>query len=253
MALYTPEYITPIRNRIRASIRLITMSTLSERIRWVMQNFNQTQNDIAKIAGVTQPSVTRWLSGEVVEIKAGAALRLSKRFPIRLEWLIDGMGDPAPTGGQVVEVFPDEGEPPEGFAFVKAYRIECAAGDGRYECELDETVEGKSYRASWLQKHGLRADKLKIFKVVGDSMADLICDGDSITVNTAETTITPGKVYAFCYKGGLRVKRLRPLMNGGISVHSDNPGWQTETIGPEEVEYVHIIGRVVDRSGSGGL
>lgn len=250
---YSWKYITHIRKGISLQYRLSYMSTLSERIRWVMQEYGLTQTEISKIAGVSQPSVNRWLNGEVEEIKATAALRICKKYPVLLEWLISGEGTPTPTGTSVIPCFPEETDPPEGFVFVKAYRVECAAGDGRFECEPDETVEGKSYRASWLQKRGYQAERLKIFKVVGDSMAELLCDGDSITVNTAETEVISGKVYAFCFNGGFRVKRLRRLMNGGLSVHSDNPQWSTETIPPDEMECVHIIGRVVDRSGSGGL
>lgn len=229
------------------------MSTLSDRIAWILSTFKISQSELARIAGVKQPSVHAWASGATKRINTDAALLICRRFPISQTWLTNGIGEPQPKGASVVAVFPEEETPPPGLVFIKAYRVECAAGDGRYECELDETVEGKSYRASWLQKRGLKASKLKVFKVVGDSMSSLICDGDSITVNTAETTITPGKVYAFCFEGGFRVKRLRPLMNGGLSVISDNPDWERETIPPEKMEYVHIIGRVVDRSGSGGL
>ena len=39
------------------------MNTLSERIRWLIQHFNLSQTSLARLAGVTQPSVANWVNG----------------------------------------------------------------------------------------------------------------------------------------------------------------------------------------------
>lgn len=158
-----------------------------------------------------------------------------------------------PKGASITTCIPREESPEDGLVFVKTYKIDFSAGPGCINYEEDTESEGKSYRLSWLQKHRLRADKLKVFHVSGDSMEPVLFDGDSITVNTADTEILNGRVYAFTYAGEFRVKRLRKLMNGSISVLSDNPSWDTEIIPTAETVNIHIVGRVVDRSGSGGL
>ena len=58
------------------------MSTLSERIHWVMQKYGLTQKQLAEIAGVKQPSVANWANGRTKVIKTEPALRICKRFPI---------------------------------------------------------------------------------------------------------------------------------------------------------------------------
>lgn len=230
------------------------MSTLSERINWVMQNFNLTQTELATIAGVKQPSVANWINGKTKTLKSAPAMAICRKVPVLLDWLVDGIGDPMPKGAEVTVCFPEEEPvPPPGYVFVKAYTVECAAGDGHINYEPDETMEGKSYRESWIQKHHLNPEKLKIFKVHGDSMSPFLWEGDSITVDTTQTEILSDKVYAFCYHGQYRVKRLRRKMNGDVLVISDNPTWDPELIPAEETEHLHIIGRVVDRSGTGGL
>lgn len=69
------------------------MTELSDRIRWVMQNFNLSQAQLAKIAGVRQPSVNRWANGATTMIRTEAAMQICNRLPISLEWLVYGRGD----------------------------------------------------------------------------------------------------------------------------------------------------------------
>lgn len=49
-----------------------------------------------------------------------------------------------------------------------------------------------------------------------------------MTVNTADTELADGKVYAFTYLGKLYIRKLRDLLDGGILVVSDNPTFPAE-------------------------
>ena len=230
------------------------MKTLSERIIWLMQTYNLSQTDLAKIAKVKQPSVAAWVAGKTLSLKAEVALAICEKLPVMYEWLVKGNGEPLPKGQTVEPITPDESDD-ERFVKIKVYKIRCSAGPG-YEpptFEVDETAESKSYRQSWLQKHQIIKDKLMIFTVSGDSMEPLLWEGDSITVNTSEKEVLNGKVYVFTYRGEWRVKRLRKLLDGGLLVISENPSWKDEEIPADQTDQVFIIGRVVDRSGNGGL
>jgi phage repressor protein C with HTH and peptisase S24 domain len=65
--------------------------------------------------------------------------------------------------------------------------------------------------------------------------------------------VQDGKVYALWYDGGERVKRLFRLPGGGLRIVSDNTRFPTVEVQPSEIEHVRVIGRVVHRSGTGGL
>lgn len=229
------------------------MKTLSDRTQWLIAKFNLTQSQLAKIAGIKQPSVNRWLKGQTKTMDPDAALKISKKFSVSLQWLIDGTGEPVPNGVPVT-VQMEEDKPENGFIEVKTYEIRCSAGFGcepSYEDAHD--ISSRSYPISWFQVNHFNPEKIKVFKVEGDSMEPFLWHGDRITVNTADKTIINGKVYAFVYQGEYRVKRLRKLLNGGIVVMSDNPSWDPETISADSLENMYIVGRVVDKSGSGGL
>lgn len=61
-------------------------------------------------------------------------------------------------------------------------------------------------------------------------------------------------MYAIAVDGEDRVKRLVPLISGDMLVQSDNENYLTEKLTREEWDArVQVIGRVIDRSGSGGL
>lgn len=70
------------------------MSTLSERIDWLIKHFEISQSALANLAGVKQPSVASWLSGKTKNMKSGPALALCSKLPISQEWLVNGIGEP---------------------------------------------------------------------------------------------------------------------------------------------------------------
>lgn len=73
------------------------MTTLSDRITWVMQHFNLSQSELGRIAGIKQPSVASWVSGRTKNMKSGPALAICSKLPISQNWLVNGTGDPLAT------------------------------------------------------------------------------------------------------------------------------------------------------------
>lgn len=88
-------------------------------------------------------------------------------------------------------------------------------------------------------------------------MEPLLFPGDTVLVNQAENDIKElldGKVYAIRYGNDLRVKRLFRKLNGSLILRSENPLYQDEEVTPDLVhQHITIIGRVRDKSGTGGL
>lgn len=230
------------------------MSTLSDRIRWLMQNYHLSQTELAEIAGVRQPSVANWLNGKTKNLKSGPAFSICQRLPVLQNWLVNGVGDPLLQEKKAV-VSPKVEEQTETarIVVVKAYHIRCSAERNFFSFEHDDLLESKPYLESWIQQRRYKLDKLKVFKIHGNSMSPFLCEGDSVTVDTDQTDILNDKVYAFCYAGNYCVSRLRKKMNGDIQVIFDNPSWEHEIIFADEAKRLLIIGRVIHRSGTSGL
>lgn len=144
---------------------------------------------------------------------------------------------------------------PEGeFVMVPRLDVHLSAGNGHEQVEIDLVKDNpQAFRAEWIRLMRLKPAKLAAMRAAGESMEPTIHDGDSLLIDTSQTTVVDGKVYALWYDGGERVKRLFRLPGGGLRIQSDNPRHPTLEVQTSELEHVRIIGRVVHRSGTGGL
>lgn len=155
---------------------------------------------------------------------------------------------------KITAIHPDDA-PRDDVVYVPESTIEFSAGNGRTATyELAEDQEPASYRLSWFQKYGINPDRVRRFRVSGDSMEPLLFARDTILVNMDETNIIDNKLYAIRYGDELRVKYLRRQLDGTLILHSVNSLYEDEKVPPELAsEHITVIGRVRDRSGTGGL
>jgi hypothetical protein len=97
---------------------------------------------------------------------------------------------------------------PEGeFVMVPRLDVHLSAGGGREQVEIDLVKDNpQAFRAEWIRSCA-EARKLAAMRASGESMEPTIHDGDSLLVDTSQTNVVDGKVYALWYDGGERVKR----------------------------------------------
>lgn len=162
---------------------------------------------------------------------------------------------PASYGMEPILAWEHPDDLPEGeFVMIPRLDVHLSAGAGRDQVEIELVKENpQAFRTEWIRLMRLKPAKLAAMRASGDSMEPTIHDGDSLLVDTSQTAVVDGKVYALWYDGGERVKRLFRLPGGGLRIKSDNPGFDTIELGPDYSGHVRIIGRVVHRSGVGGL
>jgi phage repressor protein C with HTH and peptisase S24 domain len=144
---------------------------------------------------------------------------------------------------------------PEGeFVMIPRLDVHLSAGNGREQVEIDLVKDNpQAFRSEWIRLMRLKPGKLAAMRASGESMEPTIHDSDSLLIDTSQTDVVDGKVYALWYDGGERVKRLFRLPGGGLRIKSDNPQFDTIEVPGADLENVRIIGRVVHRSGTGGL
>lgn len=222
------------------------------------------QAEFGRKAGLTKARITQLLNpdepfGERAAESLCAKLELSPRWfeqglsTGECEMVLAGGALP----GQAVRAH-DAGEPlSDAYIQIPENAVRFAAGNGRTAL-FDEVADSvpRTYRRDWFIKEGINPQQARCFKVDGDSMEELLFDGDSVLVNLAETQILNGKVYALRYGDELRIKRVYRKLDGSLILHSDNPAFvpREEEIPAAAVEqHIGIIGRVRDKSGRGGL
>lgn len=226
-----------------------------------MNEAGVSQADLARACGVKPPSVHGWLSGKAKFLRGENLLKAAAALGVNQQWLATGQGSMAADGSRsnVIAIHPDD-ELPEGYIKIPEYKVHFSAGPGQVvvSYELEECSEPATYRLSWLQQERLNPEKLKRFKVKNGSMEPFLFHGDSVLVNEAESTleqVIDGKVYAIRYGNELRVKRLYyRRISGEVVLRSDNPVYKDEEVMASQFnEQISIIGRVRDKSGTGGL
>lgn len=238
----------------------------------IAKGLNKTE--FAKAVGVSNPTVTDWEKsadiGGIKEITGVNLMRACNVLNITPQWLLSTEANSiTPTSliergadrrqanailSRITAIHPDDA-PQDDVVFVPESKIAFSAGNGcvaRYE--LVEDQEPASYRLSWFQKYGINPDRARRFRVSGDSMEPMLFDRDTILVNTDETAVVDGKMYAIRYGDELRVKYLIRRLDGTLILRSVNPLYKEEEVAPKLAEeHITVLGRVRDRSGTGGL
>lgn len=224
-------------------------SELKDRLAEALAQSGKSKIELARYCGVSHPSVTNWFNGRTKELTSGNAMKAAVFLGVSVQWLTTGKGN---MNDGIVSALHDEDDVPAGFIEIPEYRVECGCGD-RATPTFEEVIDAKRavYRVDWFVDHAVSAKNCRRLKVTGDSMVPILFDGDSILCDCAPQQIVSGKIYAFCFGDSVRVKRLYTKLNGGLTVHSENPQEKDEEISPEEMSQFYLIGRVIDRSGSG--
>lgn len=232
----------------------LNFNLLSDRINYCLETFRVTKSELSRIAGVKPASVSDWLSGKSKGMRADAALRIAAHFKISPYWLATGAG--LPEQEDVVAIDDTEPIDPDNYVQIKEYTINFAGGPGS-EPDYEELVTSVpvTYRLSWFQERGINYKHCKRFTVSGTSMEPLLYAGDKITVDLNDCVdIRSGHVYALIIENELKVKKLVKQINGNLIIRSVNPEYPDEILTKDDINvYIKIIGRVVDKSGSGGL
>jgi len=85
-------------------------------------------------------------------------------------------------------------------------------------------------------------------------MEPTLPQGAKVTLDLSNTAIQDGKVYGIRYGNELRIKRLYKRFDGGLIIRSDNATKNPdESLNPDQLEHVSVIGRYVAHSFDGDI
>lgn len=120
-------------------------------------------------------------------------------------------------------------------------RIDAAASAGPGGLVEDDHDDGAlCIDAALLRQLRVRADRVSMIAVAGDSMVPTLADGDTILVDRGDRRGVSGAIHVVRHDGVLLVKRLARVP-GGVELVSDNPDFPPIAVSGTP----DIIGRVV--------
>ncbi|MCW8886896.1 MAG: helix-turn-helix domain-containing protein [Motiliproteus sp.] len=215
---------------------------IASRITHRRESIGLSQTDIASALDITPQAVQQWESGKTTP-RGKRMEKLAAQLRTTPQWLQYGTGFIEDTNHRL-SFYDDQ---PSDIVEIPIYNAQLAAGSGVWA--TDENIIGTmSFPRSWITANGLPMAGLAIAEASGDSMHPSIKDGDTLLIDTNQKKPSSGQVFAFANGDAeLRVKRLSKRMDGMWVIRSDNsdPAYMDETISPQDVQTLHIIGRVV--------
>lgn len=140
-----------------------------------------------------------------------------------------------------------EGATPAGYLRLPLLAMEAGMGldvqhDGPLEVVTDLDV------AEWWANANFPKpiSRIKVITARGDSNAGLINHGDIVFVDTMTNFFDGEGLYVFNWQGRALIKRLAPDIRGKqMKILSANKEYDAELIAVEELDQLHIAGRVV--------
>ena len=209
------------------------MKTLAERLIWARQqkslreNIDFTQADLALKAGVSQGAIGHLESGRTSTSRSITSI--ARALDVDPAWLADGKGEAFPKEWGVVPprtehlevVIAEDGDPY--FYQIPKVQLQLSAGITGFQT-VPEIHDGSkvSIAKNWVERNGYRPGALIALTVKGESMEPNLYPGDLVIVNTAQTEMIDGAVFAVNYEGEAVIKRLS-RDSGQWWLSSDNP------------------------------
>ena len=218
------------------------MNTLKDRLEELMAEYGlTTQQQLADFAGVSKGLVGQWFNGST-GLGAKPLSAFDKKTSFSINWLADGTGDKYKT-----HILPaiTESESEDRIRFPRLNAEATCGAAGTINDHYIEVVDYVTVAAAWArEKLGGNLNKIQVITAHGDSMEPTIENGDVMFVDTAVEAFEGDGLYLLWYIAGLKAKRLQSTVGGGLMIISDNSSYRTETVRGEDLNAVHIIGRI---------
>lgn len=232
--------------------------TFAQRLQYAMDAAGLTQAALAERSGVSQAAIQKITSGKSQSTKK--LLEISYALGVRPEWL--GMGiEPMREGGREhsddstippehewsgVDGWDDKSPLPDDEVYIPLYKdIELAAGHGSLS-NGDHNQFMLRFSKATLRRYGAQKENVVCFPVHGDSMAPVMPERTTVTVDTGNKKIVDGGIYAICQDGLCRLKLLYRLPGNRVSIRSYNKDEFPDE--DADLSQVEIIGRVINWS-----
>jgi len=232
------------------------MQTIAERLEHALKESGMTASELARAIRIRPQAVSQWISGTTKSPSATNLLRAAKVMGVDPDWLIEGKTRRVAATARVVEPLALSGPVPiglyhaedplaDGEVEIPAVNVRVGAGN-RIHTEQVQEERRFRYSLDWIQRYGLKPEKLVRYRVRGTSMDPFISDGSWITVEMGYTQVNDGGTYLLRYGDQISVKFLFRRYDGGLILRSFNPSEPDVVVPAQDLEHVDVLGRVVE-------
>lgn len=221
----------------------------SARVRQAMEMTNYSMADLARHTSINYEMIRRYTEGYSMPRPDGL-IKLAKALGVRPEWLqfggtLDLKIPPSGSNIGVLEEYINTSKHIE----IQRYDVNLSAGAGNSIWIVRESCDDPIvFRRGWFKRHRYNPDLLKGMYVRGDSMEPELHNGDTVIINTDDTEILDGEIYAIFFKNKLYIKELRQSEDG-ILIISKNPEYPPMEVTADTFNQFTVLGKKIWRGG----
>lgn len=226
--------------------------SVGKRVREARKKAGFSQQELAEKIGVKQPTLSELERG--ISTSSTHLITIAKVCGVSPDWLQTGnisssyseisdvkasytLGQLDPWDSKT-PLSEDEVELP----FYK--EVELKAGTGSVVAKEDSGFKLR-FAKSTLRRYNIQPEMAACVVVSGDSMQPVLPDQATVGIDTGNTRIKDGDMYAIDHGGLLRVKILHRLPNGGMRLRSFNrDDYPDEDITADDAAHIRVLGRV---------
>lgn len=219
----------------------------ADRLQQALAASNKSRKDLALAVGCSVQNIGMILTNAGKKDQQFSAVlhaKAAKFLKVDPYWLATGQGEFTPgTSAPDGEI--DLTNNPE-YPAIRRVKFKLSAGATGFAVEYQEHDDSPIvFQREWFTSKGYSPRKMFAARVSNGSMEPGLYDGDTIVINTEDTTLKDGQVFAMNYEGEMVVKRL-VRDQGQWWLASDNPD-QTRYPRKSCGDGVTCIGRVVQK------
>lgn len=217
--------------------------SLAERVRERREALGITQTELAEKVGIKQQSIASIENGDTKNPRK--IFELATALKCSMQWLKTGEHESNATSLEGLSLWDDDDGDDDDDVYLPFFKeAQLAAGNGRV-VELDCDGRRLKFSLRSLRKLGVTPENAACMSVWGNSMEPVLPDGATVAINTGNTEIKDGKIYALDHEGMARVKIVYRLPGGGIRLRSFNTDeFPDEFYYGEDSNKIKVVGAV---------
>lgn len=172
-----------------------------------------------------------------------------RRFSVNLDWLLTGDGEMfhPPTGrpNSAPALGAENHRDPDKIVYLPFYPdVHAAAGLGAVpSSEMQDGIV--AFDQQLLRALDVSENACSVIRSSGDSMLPTIPDKSLLVVDHSQNIPRDGCIMVIGLGDDILVKRIRRWTDGRIDLISDNTLFSVETLGPDALAQLRIVGRVI--------
>lgn len=223
---------------------------LGDRLKERRKDLKLTQQDVANSVSVSKTAVVFWEKGENIP-KHESLLLLANALQTTPEWLLKGSDalqrvlDGAATPMLTTDLPADSHH-----VWIDVVDVSFSCGEGEsIELHFESVKKRLAFEPEFFSKRGVKPHNAKLMYAKGDSMEMYIFDGDIFAIDTSDTEIKEGGIYAVYFEGEAMLKQIFKEEGGVIALHSLNSKYRDKIISDQNGASFRVIGRQFWRAG----